>query len=500
MSGALAELFAILDEYEIAMVEDMPEVSIGVKNFGRRMLNGGVMLFRKSPNVLRMFEHWQRLFLAQLEAYSQDPMPTIDYMVGIQDETVRRKMLSNDQFALAQLLSPETNAYNVRLQILDEAWNFCGTFAGKSLNRPIHVDHGLHLKADVFTRKDHYPKPESLSQLTGNLINNIARAQVELKHGSSQASLAILDAAIASIPNQSLVLVPLAREMIRRGQPSDAQRFAEQAILSDPNCYLAFVELAHALLNQGDLVAAAKCVERCRSRFPSELGIAGIAQVIHGQCGALDSAIAKPDYDKFLTVTRVELSRGLDKQLQDFIFQQRRLEAQPPQGVPENFYRSAALGRLAGPPIAALKNLIRNHLGNYQDHVAQYDHPFVSARPTNLGIACWGTVMGRGAWMAPHIHKNSWVSGVLYLRVPPNTPESQSDRAGWIEFGRPPSTEYQYSFEPQTHLIEPREGMLLTFPAHYWHGTIPHASDQPRISFGFNVLKANPQPLPAAGL
>jgi tetratricopeptide (TPR) repeat protein len=324
MSGAIAELFAILDEYEIGMIEDPPDVSIGVRNYGRRMLDAGVMLFRKSPNVLRMFEHWQRLFLTQLETYSQDPMPTIDYMAGIQDETVRRKMLLNDQFALAQLLSPKTNAYGLRLKILDEAWNFCGTFAGKSLNRPMHVDHGLHLKADVFTRKDHNPKPESLSQLTGNIITSMARAQVELKHGSPEASLSILDEAIGSIPNQSLVLVPIAREMIRLGRLSDAQHFAEQAILSDPNCYPAFVELAHALLNQGDLDAAAKCVQRCRSRFPGELGILGVAQVIHGQCGAVDPAIAKPDYDKFLAATSVDISQALKQQLQDFILQQQR--------------------------------------------------------------------------------------------------------------------------------------------------------------------------------
>jgi tetratricopeptide (TPR) repeat protein len=324
-------------------------------------------------------------------------------MARIQDETVRRKMLLNDQFALTQLLSPETNAHNIHLKILDEAWNFCGTFAGKSLNRPIHVDHGLHLKADVFTRKDHNPKPESLGQLTSNLITNMARAQVELKHGSPEAtSLTILDEAIRSIPNQSLVLVPLAREMIRLGRPSDAQQFAERAILSDPDCYPAFVELAHALLNQGDLGAAAKCVERCRSRFPHKLGIWGLAHVIHGQCGAVDSTIARPDYDKFLTTTRVQFSQALDKQLQNFILQQQRLETQRPAGVPDQFYRSAALGRLAGPSIAAFKNVIREHLGQYQ-------------------------------------------------------------------------------------------GMLLMFPAHYWHGTIPHASDESRISFGFNVLQASSQ-------
>jgi len=100
--------------------------------------------------------------------------------------------------------------------------------------------------------------------------------------------------------------------------------------------------------------------------------------------------------------------------------------------------------------------------------------------------------MGRDAYMTPHIHKNAWISGVTYLRIPEGIHASQTKHAGWIEFGRPPLDEYRYSYEPRTLTIEPTEGMLLLFPSYYWHGTIPHTSDDLRISFGFNLLRAHP--------
>ena len=241
---------------------------------------GGVILYRKSEGILTLFQEWQRLFLLQLEAHAQDPMPHIDYMAGIRDETARRKMLTNDQFAFAQLLSPDRNALDLKLKILDESWNFCGTFAGRSLGRPIHVDHGPHLKADAFSRTVHTSKPRSLNQLTGHLITSVARAYAQLEHGSRDRCLTILENTIRSIPNQSLVQVPLARELRELRRLSEAQQHAERAILADPDCYAGFVELATSLFNRGDVQGAAACVDRCRSRFPEKLIQFALALII----------------------------------------------------------------------------------------------------------------------------------------------------------------------------------------------------------------------------
>ncbi len=488
-SNAVGEIFDILDVYEIALAEDPPDLSIGVKHYGHRMFNSGVILYRKTPNVLQMFEHWKQLFLAQLEAHAQDPMPTIDYMSSIQDQTTRRKMLLHDQLALAQLLSPDRNVHDLKLKVLDEAWNFCGTFAGKKLDRTIHVDHGPHLKADAFTRTSHNAKPRSFNQFTENLIHNLARAQTELKYGSPETCLDVLNKTIRSVPNQRLIQVPLAREMIRLERYAQAQECAEQAILADPGCYSAFVELATALFNQGEVASAAACIERCRSRFPDELGIGGLAQIVHAEGGELRTALAKPDYDRSLMQARLELDPDLSHQLQEFILHQQQLETQSPADAPENFFRSAILGRSAGPAIVALNNAIRTQVLQYQKHLSDTDPLLLNARPARIGITSWGTVMGSGAYMPAHIHMQAWISGVLYLRVPESVRVSETGQAGWIEFGRPPDDQYKYTFTPQPRTIQPAEGMLLLFPAYYWHGTIPHESDDLRISFGFNVLR-----------
>ncbi|PCJ30296.1 MAG: hypothetical protein COA90_09815 [Gammaproteobacteria bacterium] len=115
--------FDLLDTHEIAMVEDSPKVSIGVKAYRGRMFNGGAILYKKCDKTNTLFKEWKKLFQTQLEAYDLDPLPEIPYMYRIKDIAMRRKLMTHDQLALAQLLGPETNTLNLKYKILNEEWN-----------------------------------------------------------------------------------------------------------------------------------------------------------------------------------------------------------------------------------------------------------------------------------------------------------------------------------------------------------------------------------------
>ena len=61
-----------------------------------------------------------------------------------------------------------------------------------------------------------------------------------------------------------------------------------------------------------------------------------------------------------------------------------------------------------------------------------------------------------------------------------------TDKAGWIEFGRPvPYPKAQA--EPETRCYPPVEGHLYLFPSYFYHRTIPFFAETPRISIAVDL-------------
>jgi hypothetical protein len=95
-------------------------------------------------------------------------------------------------------------------------------------------------------------------------------------------------------------------------------------------------------------------------------------------------------------------------------------------------------------------------------------------------------VLSGAGHQAPHIHNLGWLSGVLYLAVPPEIRADDSGEGGWIEFGRPgyglPTIR-----EPKLRTMAPAEGALLLFPSALWHATKPFTGGGERISLAFDL-------------
>jgi uncharacterized protein (TIGR02466 family) len=115
-------------------------------------------------------------------------------------------------------------------------------------------------------------------------------------------------------------------------------------------------------------------------------------------------------------------------------------------------------------------------------------HPYLHVRPELTGVHCWGVVLKRAGYQAPHIHPTGWVSGVYY----PELPESLgSDRTheGWLEFGLPPES-LATGVTLSGRRIKPEEGLLVLFPSYLYHSTVPFAADVERVSLAFDFTYA----------
>jgi len=108
--------------------------------------------------------------------------------------------------------------------------------------------------------------------------------------------------------------------------------------------------------------------------------------------------------------------------------------------------------------------------------------------PKAHALYSWAVVMNEGGHQVPHIHGTAWMSGVYYVEVPPSISESDPERSGWLEFGPAESRWHRPSSQVPIRQIQPRPGLLVTFPSYLWHSTRPLQRAERRISFAFDIV------------
>jgi len=115
-------------------------------------------------------------------------------------------------------------------------------------------------------------------------------------------------------------------------------------------------------------------------------------------------------------------------------------------------------------------------------------HPFwgrraIAVRETQLRFAgAWAVRLRSQGFHTNHIHPQGWISSALYVALPG---DMRGD-AGNIQFGVPP-VEMGLAL-PAARVVVPEVGALLLFPSYMWHGTVPFASEQPRVTVAFDLL------------
>ncbi|MEO7826636.1 MAG: putative 2OG-Fe(II) oxygenase, partial [Allosphingosinicella sp.] len=139
-------------------------------------------------------------------------------------------------------------------------------------------------------------------------------------------------------------------------------------------------------------------------------------------------------------------------------------------------------------------DLVRQLLGMIETAASAYPagrpgafDPWAAARPDTARLNAWGLIQRGGDYEEWHMHRDGWLSGVYYVRIP-STVSAEGGGPGCIEFGPPSSLEAVMPGVVPYWRCAPEEGMLLLAPSHYAHRTIPTGSNEYRISFAFDVV------------
>ena len=135
-----------------------------------------------------------------------------------------------------------------------------------------------------------------------------------------------------------------------------------------------------------------------------------------------------------------------------------------------------------------LASLVRNIVEAYRAHFASSDCVFIKAFPKQVEFSSsWYVRMRTGGHLTSHIHETGWLSGSLYLAMPPR---ENGGEAGSIEFSTHGDNYPQRHADFPKRTISPCVGDIVLFPSSLFHRTIPFDSEEERVCIAFDVKPA----------
>ena len=97
---------------------------------------------------------------------------------------------------------------------------------------------------------------------------------------------------------------------------------------------------------------------------------------------------------------------------------------------------------------------------------------------SRYSISGWAVVLKKGGYQKRHIHPESVLSGIIYIKTPKLT-ESTNVKEGNLVFS---------THNPRE--ISPKQGDLVIFPSYMPHETVPITTSEERVCIAFNIIAA----------
>lgn len=278
------------------------------------------------------------------------------------------------------------------------------------------------------------------------------------------------------------------------GDTDAAARAYTRALEIDPGFAKAAINLADIYLGQGDAAGALDEIERFLRRNPAQPAALAFKAFALRDLGHDSEALVLDDPDRFIRSRSVAAPAGhADIAAFNAALSQHLLAH--PTLTPSPKAHATRMGRHSGElltdplgPMAAFRAEIETAFHAYRRAFAgEPSHPFLDSCPKDVRISVWGVVMEHEGHQVAHIHPAAWLSGVYYVEVPDSVRRDDPAHAGWIEFGRPPDDIHAHH-DPHVRLIHPQPGLMVLFPSHFYHRTVPLAGAERRISIAFDVM------------
>jgi len=131
-----------------------------------------------------------------------------------------------------------------------------------------------------------------------------------------------------------------------------------------------------------------------------------------------------------------------------------------------------------------IEKIIRLEIEKYRINFENSEEGFIRKLNTDYSLNGWLISMKSGGELHPHIHNDGWLSGSIYINVPPKTKIDSGSLV--VALGKDSDT--TNSNLNSKKIIDVVTGNMVLFPASLMHYTIPFESKEDRIVLAFDVV------------
>ena len=319
----------------------------------------------------------------------------------------------------------------------------------------------------------------------GNILCDLGRLEEAVTHYRVAAELA---------PDNPAVQNNLGNALAEAGHYSEAVDVLRAVVRRHPDFADAVFNLGSALLESGDAQTALEACDSYERFGKPHCGIIACKGIALAELGRSGEAHDLHDYRRLVrpsgpTVPAMvnDLS-AFNGRLRDHILGHPTLRADPFGHATRNGQHTGELFAEPWGPMREMQAQVSASVDAYLAGLPRDSaHPYLSYCPTEFRLTAWAVVMGNLGHQIAHNHPRAWVSGVYYVEVPDLVETTGDAHEGWLEFGRP-AEKIPISYEPETTVVKPEEGLLVLFPGFMYHHTIPYHGNARRISLAFDAV------------
>jgi uncharacterized protein (TIGR02466 family) len=303
---------------------------------------------------------------------------------------------------------------------------------------------------------------QSVSLEAGDVNTWIHLGRTRLARENHAGAITAFKEAAALAPNLATVHSQLANALAATGSPEQAVAVCDAILERDPACAAVIFIKGLALRDAGRSETADALIGQDRLIVKHQIAVPARYENLEAFNRSLERMIRNHP-----SLARIHTNRATRHGIQTG-----SLMIDPPPEM-RSFARV-----IDGRVRAALTQLREAGLG---------DHPWVRAAPKRWRINAWAVILSDQGHQLSHIHPEAWMSGCYYVALPADGMGPGHGQDGWIEFGAP--TEQLYAkVAPPILRIEPKAGVMVTFPSYSFHRTIPFSSKGERICLPFDVF------------
>ena len=133
-----------------------------------------------------------------------------------------------------------------------------------------------------------------------------------------------------------------------------------------------------------------------------------------------------------------------------------------------------------------IQRIIRTEIEKYRLKFKDSKEGFINNWPTNYNLTGWLISLKKGGKLKAHMHDFGWLSGSMYVNVPPKLQTDSGNLVVSID-----ENENEKNNIKNKKSIDVVTGSLCLFPASLLHYTIPFEAEEERIVLAFDMMPLN---------